>query len=63
MLSKNRCVGEAKDIFEAKRKIKMVLKNDIGFINEVVNSQKIILEQFSYDFVRKQWESFINNWS
>lgn len=63
MLSKNRCVGEAKDIFEAREKIKMVLNGDIGFINEIVNSQKIILEQFNYDFVRKQWESFINNWS
>lgn len=62
MWAKNRCIGEAKDIDEAREKIKRVLNGDSAFIDEVISSNKAILEKTRYDYLRRHWENFIKQY-
>ena len=48
--------GRCKTIAEAKKKIRRIMNGDQRFIRKVVNSQKVLLEVFKYDYCREQWE-------
>lgn len=48
--------GRAKNIKDARRKIRLIMNGDRKFISRVVESQKILLEPFKYEYCRKNWE-------
>jgi len=48
--------GAADTIAEAKQKIRRVLNNDSGFIRDVQESQRELLDFFSPQYVKKIWE-------
>lgn len=48
--------GACETVAEARKKIKRVLSKDTLFIEELRSTQKAILEKFSLEYVRKEWE-------
>lgn len=48
--------GRCKTEKEARKKIRRIMQGDKKFINQIVESQKVLLEPFKYNYCREYWE-------
>ena len=48
--------GRCKTEEEARNKIRRIMRGDKKYINKIVESQKVLLRPFQYDYCRKYWE-------